>query len=283
MITDMNRYFASPLGVAAYDLFRREHVVLAAQLREFLGSRRLPVDSSVADVGCGPGSLIDLWLSLAPQGTVVGIDQSLWCIRLCRGRFAHERNVHFVVGDIRCVPLRQSSFDLAVLSQISLPDFLNSCVVPATSILREGGRLLVIRPYGRDDAFAEWLLRVEVRVSKILGFPDIDEEAYYKFSEDRSDITRLSINFRALGLAREDSLELNLEISSSSYEEFILGMIDTTLFPNWRIVGSNSIIPLHMRGEYAYRFLDVGRAEYHKMHLQKASRSFGILLSRKVS
>ena len=117
-----------------------------------LGHLLPPLD--VADIGCGDGYLT---LEMARWArTVVGIDRSepvLLRAEALAGR-RHVTNAQWRKGDLSRLPLRDSSVDVALLSQaLHHAADPESAVSEAVRILRFGGRLLVLDLREHDQSW----------------------------------------------------------------------------------------------------------------------------------
>ncbi len=103
----------------------------------------LPPDAVVADLGCGPGDLLE---RLAPwvRG-VVGVDREPEMLRVAGERLADQDNVTLVSADLEALDLPAGSLDLAicmlVLHHIEHPERVLHSAAPA---LRSQGRLVVV-------------------------------------------------------------------------------------------------------------------------------------------
>ena len=150
--------FADPLVAALYDQLdpdRGDLDVYAAIVDEFDAT-------SVADVGCGTGTLACL---LAQRGKrVVGVDPSAAMIEVARAKPAAHL-VRWIVGDATVLPA--VAFDVAMMTgnvaQVFLTDAEWAATLRATrKALRSGGRLVfesrdparqAWRSWNRDDTF----------------------------------------------------------------------------------------------------------------------------------
>jgi ArsR family transcriptional regulator len=97
----------------------------------------------VVDVGAGDGTVAQLVARRARSWTC--IDHSERMLSAARGRLARTKNVRFLLGDAQELPLRDGSFDTAlmlhVLTQIESP--ARACAEVAR-VLRPGGTVVVV-------------------------------------------------------------------------------------------------------------------------------------------
>lgn len=114
------------------------------------------------DIGCGWGR----WcIAAAQQGyTVIGIDPFLDSVRSAQALTRHlGLSAEFVVGDARCLPFRQASFDVvhsyAVFLHFAKED-TTTAVQQIGRVLRKGGRSFVQLPNARG------LRNLSVQVSR---------------------------------------------------------------------------------------------------------------------
>jgi SAM-dependent methyltransferase len=110
----------------------------------------LPPDWTVADLGCGTGSLA---AALAPEvARVVGVDQSADMLRSARRRTAGLGNVELRRGTLEALPLEDASCDAAllVLSLGWVADPARA-LAEAARVVRPGGRLALVDAVLHDD------------------------------------------------------------------------------------------------------------------------------------
>jgi len=110
----------------------------------------LPPDWTVADLGCGTGSLA---AALAPEvARVVGVDQSADMLRSARRRTAGLGNVELRRGALEALPLDDASCDAALLV-LSLGWVADPprVLAEAARVVRPGGRLALVDAVLHDD------------------------------------------------------------------------------------------------------------------------------------
>ena len=99
----------------------------------------------VADVGCGPGVMVEAVLERG--GTFVGMDLSPEMVREATRRFGHVEGVSFRQGDIEALDLPSEHYDqvicMAVIEYLKAPD---RALAEIARILRPGGIALVTVP-----------------------------------------------------------------------------------------------------------------------------------------
>ena len=127
--------------------------------REALGAL-LPSTWTVADLGCGAGSLA---AALAPHvARVVGVDQSAAMLRAARRRLEGVDNVELHRGELEALPLPAASCDaaLAVLVLAYVPE-VAPVLAEAARVLSPGGRLVLLDlARHADEPFARRLGQV---------------------------------------------------------------------------------------------------------------------------
>ena len=110
----------------------------------------LPPDWTVADLGCGTGSLA---AALAPEvARVVGVDQSADMLRSARRRTAGLGNVELRRGALEALPLDDASCDAALLV-LSLGWVADPprVLAEAARVVRPGGRVALVDAVLHDD------------------------------------------------------------------------------------------------------------------------------------
>jgi ArsR family transcriptional regulator len=103
----------------------------------------LPPEWTVADLGCGAGTLA---ASLAPHvARVVGVDQSAAMLRAARRRLAGVANVELHRAGLEALPLPAGSCDAALLVLVlTYVPGVAPVLAEAARILKAGGRLVVV-------------------------------------------------------------------------------------------------------------------------------------------
>ncbi len=117
--------------------------------REALGAL-LPPDWTVADLGCGAGTLS---AALAPHvKKVIAVDQSAAMLRTARRRLEGAPNVELHRGDLESLPLPAACCDaaLAVLVLAYVAE-VAPVLAEAARILKPGGRLVLVDLARHDD------------------------------------------------------------------------------------------------------------------------------------
>ena len=132
---DWSRLYAEVNGVTYHFHIRRRRVL--ELLPERLGR--------VADIGCGPGVMVEA--VLARGWTFVGVDMSAHMIQEARAQFGHLDGVSFQQGDVEALELADQWFDqaicMAVLEYLETPD---QALAEIARILRPGGQAVITVP-----------------------------------------------------------------------------------------------------------------------------------------
>ena len=112
----------------------------------------LDPDATIADLGCGTGSLT---ATLAPfVGRVIAVDASAAMLAAARHRLDGATNVDIRQGELEALPIEPGQVDAAVMSLV-----LHYIAEPAKAlgeaarVLRPGGRLIVVdmMPHDREE------------------------------------------------------------------------------------------------------------------------------------
>ncbi len=114
----------------------------------------------IADVGTGIGHYPMLLARRTGRTYGIESDPGLLAEARRRAADAHQPNIRIVEGSAARLPLRDGTVDVVLTSLIDPDDASLPAVAEARRVLRQGGRLIVIGHYGRDDVAA--LLEPEV-------------------------------------------------------------------------------------------------------------------------
>ncbi|MBC15474.1 Transcriptional regulator, ArsR family [Pseudodesulfovibrio profundus] len=104
--------------------------------------KRLPQCECAADIGCGPGDMLEILAR--SSNMVIGVDNSPKMLELAEERFSEDANMSLRIGETTHLPLRDLEADCTVMSLV-----LHHLARPidaireAGRVLRTGGRLLV--------------------------------------------------------------------------------------------------------------------------------------------
>lgn len=132
---DWSRLYAVLDGRTYHFHVRRQRVL------ELLPSRL----GRVADLGCGPGVMVDA--VLARGGTFEGVDLSPEMIKEARRRFDHHEGVSFAQGTAEALDLPGNAYDqvicMAVIEYLTAPD---RALGEIARILRPGGSAVITVP-----------------------------------------------------------------------------------------------------------------------------------------
>ncbi len=117
----------------------------------------VPEDWTVADLGCGTGTLTG---ELAGQvKRVIGVDQSQAMLKVARQRLADRDNVELIKSDLAETPMKRGLCDavmlVLVLSYVEEPA---EVLREAGRICRQGGRVVVtdLQEHDREDFRRQW-------------------------------------------------------------------------------------------------------------------------------
>jgi ArsR family transcriptional regulator len=139
-------FFAGAAG--QWEALRTEAYGLRFEREALLGL--LPPDLTVADLGCGAGSLA---AALAPHvARVIGVDQSAAMLRAARRRLEPFDNVELHRAGLEALPLPDQGCDAALLVLVlSYVPEVAPVLAEARRILKPGGRLVVVDLARHDD------------------------------------------------------------------------------------------------------------------------------------
>jgi len=132
---------------------------------QIVNALKLPQESKVLDLGCGPGALS---FDLAKQGyRGVGLDAAPAMIQRSKLQAASEGVAglrHYQVGDVEALPFRNESFDAAICAGVIeyLPTD-EAMLREAARVLTPGGRfiLCVTNKYGYTVSLSSVLYRIK--------------------------------------------------------------------------------------------------------------------------
>jgi ubiquinone/menaquinone biosynthesis C-methylase UbiE len=112
--------------------------------------------STISDVGCGNGNLIDCLLKMYSSSKITGIDMSEESLVTARSRFENFPNVGFKVGSLTQLPFHDSSLDLVTCTEVlehSFPDTFFGSFSEIRRVLRNGGYYLASIPFEEKASF----------------------------------------------------------------------------------------------------------------------------------
>jgi ArsR family transcriptional regulator len=104
--------------------------------------KRLPSCQCAADIGCGPGDMLEILAKSSEM--VIGVDNSPKMLELAEERFSEDANMSLRIGETTHLPLRDLEADCTVMSlvlhHLARPE---DAIREAGRILKEGGRLII--------------------------------------------------------------------------------------------------------------------------------------------
>lgn len=92
----------------------QSHQSRSAQKQAHYMLHLIKPDSTILDVGCGPGTITCDFASLAPQGNVVGVDYTEDVLGAARAEAANRniKNIDFQIADAQKLPFADNTFDI---------------------------------------------------------------------------------------------------------------------------------------------------------------------------
>jgi demethylmenaquinone methyltransferase/2-methoxy-6-polyprenyl-1,4-benzoquinol methylase len=146
--------------------------------RRAIREARLGPGGRALDVACGTGKVTrDLWRSVQPGGSALGVDFSKGMIGLAMDRSVGEEGLRYVVGDALALPVPDDSFDAATIAfgMRNLADYGQGFAEMARAV-RPGGRVVcleIARPTSRLGKLAgAWFDSIVPRIGGLVGQGD---------------------------------------------------------------------------------------------------------------
>lgn len=103
---------------------------------------RLPQCACAADIGCGPGDMLEILAGVSEQ--VIGVDNSPKMLELAEERFSGDAKMSLRIGEMSHLPLRDQEADCTVISlvlhHLARPE---EAIREVGRVLKKGGKLLV--------------------------------------------------------------------------------------------------------------------------------------------
>lgn len=111
-----------------------------------------PRDSTILDLGCGPGFYTARLAAEFPAASVIGVDRSTVQIKKATTKVKRARlcNCSFVQADVLALPWRADSTDAVVVSRLfTILDEPERALAEMYRVLRPGGRCFIAEPRSR--------------------------------------------------------------------------------------------------------------------------------------
>lgn len=156
--------------------------------------------STIAELGCGPASVIPSLLQKAPANTtIVGIDFSEQMIAIANRKKEHYRwdNVHFKCTDMYAfTPEKELDAVIFCLALTAIPD-ATKALQKALSLLKPGGQLLILDSIPHNSRWYHPLANIYMHAkSMIVGAkPSKSIESYI-----RNNLVNVAIKERVFGV-----------------------------------------------------------------------------------
>jgi len=150
---------------------------------------RLPDCTCAADIGCGPGDMLEILAATSQR--VIGVDNSPKMLELAEERFSDDASMSLRIGEMTHLPLRDEEADCTVMSLV-----LHHLTRPidaireAGRVLRVGGRLLI----AEFDQHENELMRSEYG-DRRLGIPREHMLEWFEMSGfETVEVTEFTVN-----------------------------------------------------------------------------------------
>ena len=145
-------------------------------LLELLKRAGVKKGDRVLDVGCGTGVITGLLRDLS-NNPVVGVDVSNGMLSVARKKYAGDEKVSFIHSDI--LALEDDKLYDALVIYNAYPHILDVAALrdKAYSLLRDGGRLIIVHSIGRGE-LNKHHLKHAATVSRLLSAPTKEAESY---------------------------------------------------------------------------------------------------------
>ena len=150
---------------------------------------RMPDGVVAADLGCGPGLLLERMAGRA--ALTIGVDNAPRMLERAGERFAGRDDVSLRIGELTHLPLGDREADFAVFSMVlhHLPH-PDAALAEAARVIRPGGRLVVadFERHGLESMRTEY-------GDRVLGFEQGDLRRMLDaagFAVDRADVERVN-------------------------------------------------------------------------------------------
>jgi len=150
---------------------------------------RLPACGCAADIGCGPGDLLEILAKTSEK--VIGVDNSPKMLELAEERFSDDANMSLRIGEMTHLPLRDWEADCTVMSLVlhHLASPVDA-IKEAGRVLKIGGRLLI----AEFDQHENEVMRSEYG-DRRLGIPREKMLGWLKQTRfDTTNVTEFSVN-----------------------------------------------------------------------------------------
>jgi len=173
--------------------------------RRLVRETHLRAGDRAIDVACGTGKVtLDLYRTVQPGGSAIGIDFSEAMVGLARDRAVAEEGVRFVVGDALALPVQDDAFDAATIAfgMRNLADYGRGFAEMARAV-RPGGRVVcleIARPTSRlGRLIARWFDHAVPFIGRLVG--QGDAYAYLvRSTKEYPDPEAIARIMRAVGL-----------------------------------------------------------------------------------
>ena len=112
--------------------------------------------TTIVDIGCGNGNLIECIRKVYKNATIYGVDLSEESLGLARERFSKDRNIRFQVGSLDRLPFEDGSIDLVTCTEVlehTFPKTFGDSFSEVRRVLKTYGYYLASLPFNEKIAF----------------------------------------------------------------------------------------------------------------------------------
>lgn len=190
--------------IASWRDFSKDYESKVLSVTSFAAKRQQILDDVlpgvILDLGCGPLGLLLRALSRLPNTSPIGLDSSPEMLReSCR--HTRKSNVHYLLGDVRWLPLKSSSVDTVVTINSFVPEIrqdIDRSFAEAARVLRKGGRLIAVLPSFEMSMIArdQWGMKLDVDLENHREWDTVGWQCFYTEKDIREIMQKHHFQYR---------------------------------------------------------------------------------------